>query len=196
VLHGAPPPSGWLGKPHAMYQASQAATGDWLLATDADIIFHPNVISAAMNYTLKNQLDVLALMPGGEFISFWERVILPVFVYFLVSMYPPHLANKPKSKHALASGGFILMKRDAHQKIGGYERIKDHVIDDFYTAVYLKEAGYRFRLLGSRDTVYTRSYYGLNDIWEGFSKNTFAGLKHNYIFAFLAIVFLIAAALI
>jgi chlorobactene glucosyltransferase len=194
VIHGAPPPSGWLGKPHAMYQASQAATGDWLLATDADIIFHPKVINAAINYALKNQLDVLALLPGGEFGSFWECVVLPVFVYSLVATFPPHLANKPGTKHALASGGFILMRREAHQKIGGYERIKDYVIDDIYTAVYLKEGGYRFRVLDSRDTVYTRSYYGLGDIWEGFSKNTFAGLNHNYIFAFVTIVFLMVFA--
>lgn len=196
VIHGAPLPSGWLGKPHAMYQASQAATGDWLLATDADIIFHPQVIEAGIRYALKNELDVLALMPGAEFVTFWERVILPAVVYLLVLMYPPYLANKPGTKHALASGGFILMKRDAHQKIGGYERIKDYVIDDIYTAKYLKEAGYRFRVLGSQNMIYTRSYYGLADIWEGFSKNTFAGLKHNFVSAVLAVVLLLLSGLL
>ena len=146
-------------------------------------------------YALKNELDVLALMPGGEFVTFWERVILPVIVYLLVLAYPPYLANKPGSKLALASGGFILMKREAHQKIGGYERIKDYVIDDIYTAKYLKEAGYLFRVLGSQNMIYTRSYYGLA-IWEGFSKNTFAGLKHNFVSAILAVVLLLMSGLL
>ncbi|PJF34087.1 MAG: glycosyl hydrolase, partial [Candidatus Thermofonsia Clade 1 bacterium] len=37
VLNGAPLPDGWSGKNWACHQLSQAARGDWLLFSDADV---------------------------------------------------------------------------------------------------------------------------------------------------------------
>jgi len=41
VIHIDNLPSGWLGKVHAMWTAANQATGDWLLFTDADVLFKP-----------------------------------------------------------------------------------------------------------------------------------------------------------
>src|SRR4030095_9254006 len=41
VIEGAEPPQGWLGKRLATEQALNQARGEWILATDADIIFDP-----------------------------------------------------------------------------------------------------------------------------------------------------------
>ena len=43
VIRIAELPAGWMGKPHAMWSASNQATGDWLLFTDADVLFKPDV---------------------------------------------------------------------------------------------------------------------------------------------------------
>jgi cellulose synthase/poly-beta-1,6-N-acetylglucosamine synthase-like glycosyltransferase len=37
-------PKGWLGKNHAMHLGSQIANGDYLLFTDADVVFAPDTL--------------------------------------------------------------------------------------------------------------------------------------------------------
>src|SRR5260221_8428387 len=42
-------PDGWLGKSHACHVGASAATGDWLLVTDADCWLKPDVIARALS---------------------------------------------------------------------------------------------------------------------------------------------------
>jgi glycosyltransferase involved in cell wall biosynthesis len=49
LLAGAPPPAGWLGKPHACHQLAEAAAGaDVLSFVDADVVLRPDAIAAAV----------------------------------------------------------------------------------------------------------------------------------------------------
>jgi len=43
-------PQGWLGKTRAMWTGANAATGDWLLFTDADVLFRPDSLRRALAY--------------------------------------------------------------------------------------------------------------------------------------------------
>ena len=52
VLDGTETPEGWLGKPHALRQALEASTGEWILATDADMLFHKSALRTAVLYVL------------------------------------------------------------------------------------------------------------------------------------------------
>lgn len=52
-------PPNWLGKNHAMYQGVKEATGEWLLFTDADVIFSPRSIKNTVGYALEHTLDHL-----------------------------------------------------------------------------------------------------------------------------------------
>ena len=45
VTHVAGLPGGWMGKPHAMWIGAHQASGDWVLFTDADVLFKPDVLS-------------------------------------------------------------------------------------------------------------------------------------------------------
>jgi len=50
-------PPGWLGKCHAMRRGAEAASGDWLLFTDADVVLEPSVLRRAMGLALHVGLD-------------------------------------------------------------------------------------------------------------------------------------------
>ena len=50
VIHHAELPPGWLGKTHAMWTAANQASGDWLLFTDADVLFKPDSLRRAVAY--------------------------------------------------------------------------------------------------------------------------------------------------
>ncbi len=63
VIHVDTLPSGWLGKTHAMWTATQRASGDWLLFTDADVLFKPQSLRRALAYAETEQADHLVLFP-------------------------------------------------------------------------------------------------------------------------------------
>src|ERR1700746_1186982 len=50
IVHVSELPAGWLGKTHAMWSAGLEATGEWLLFTDADVLFKPDVLRRALTY--------------------------------------------------------------------------------------------------------------------------------------------------
>src|SRR4030095_563865 len=57
VFEGEEPPAGWLGKPYAMQQAFNHSRGEWILATDADMIFDKAALRTAMDSTLEGNGD-------------------------------------------------------------------------------------------------------------------------------------------
>ncbi len=50
IIHVQTLPEGWLGKAHAMWTAASQAKGDWLLFTDADVLFKPDSLRRALAY--------------------------------------------------------------------------------------------------------------------------------------------------
>jgi len=61
VIHISELPAGWLGKTHAMWTASQHASGDWLLFTDADVFFKPDSLRRAVAYAEAERADHVVL---------------------------------------------------------------------------------------------------------------------------------------
>src|SRR5580700_10112448 len=63
VIHHRELPAGWLGKTHAMWTAANAATGDWLLFTDADVLFKPDSVRRALAYAESERADHVVVFP-------------------------------------------------------------------------------------------------------------------------------------
>jgi len=80
VRHVVELPAGWLGKNHALHVASQEATGDWLLFTDADVVYSPDALLRAVSYARRVGADHLvgsgmSPIPAAPPISGLERSI-------------------------------------------------------------------------------------------------------------------------
>ena len=56
-------PAGWLGKNHALWRGAQRSSGQWLLFTDADVVFAPGALRRALAYAVDQGLDHLTLAP-------------------------------------------------------------------------------------------------------------------------------------
>jgi chlorobactene glucosyltransferase len=179
VVEGVEPPAGWLGKPHALRQAYKAARGAWVLATDADVIFAPEAAGTALKLALEEGYDAVTFIPRVECLTFWERVFMPTFGWFMMLGAPPERVNDPRRPEAVGVGGFFLIRRAALECIGGYAAVRGEVAEDLRTAELLKRAGARLRIEYAPDLVRTRMQTSLAEIWEGFTKNLFAGLKFS-----------------
>ena len=57
-------PEGWLGKCHACHVGVSAATGDWILFTDADCWLKPEVIARALLVAERDGADHITMSPG------------------------------------------------------------------------------------------------------------------------------------
>ncbi len=95
VIHIDQLPEHWLGKNHAMHQASLLAQGDWLLFTDGDILFQPRTIAAAVGYMQSRKLQHLCLLPKMIPGSLLENVLTIFFgMCFAIGMQL-HLIHPP-----------------------------------------------------------------------------------------------------
>lgn len=196
VIDGVEPPHGWLGKPHALQQALDASRGEWVLATDADMIFAKEAVRTAVAHALAGDFDAVTLIPHVVCLTFWERVFMPTFGWFMVMGVPVHRVNDPSRPEALGVGGFFMIRRAAIKRVGEYRAVRDEVAEDLRMAQILKGAGARLRLEYAPDLTSTRMQTNFREIWEGFTKNLFAGIKFNLLQAVLSsiVIFLFAVA--
>jgi hopene-associated glycosyltransferase HpnB len=176
VIHNRELPAGWRGKVHALHLAAMTVGGEWILATDADLVFHPAILHLAVSCALRKEAHLLSLFPEVEFGSFAMRVVLPAFALLLSVLFPLRLVNDPKSSRALAAGGFILMRRDDFEALGGYARLRDVVIEALGLAKMFKKSGRRIYVAFTRGLFCTRMYHGWRETWEGLSRSAFEGV--------------------
>jgi hopene-associated glycosyltransferase HpnB len=175
VIHNRDLPPDWCGKVHALHLAASAAAGEWILATDADMVFHPSILRVAMSCALERGVQLLSIVPEFEFGSFWEKVVLPAFAFLISSLFPPRLVNDSKSSRALAAGAFILMKREDLNALGGYARLRKVLIEDLRLAELFKRHGRRIYVAASRGLFHTRMYSSEVEMFEGLSRSAFEG---------------------
>ena len=188
VIHNHELPPGWRGKVHALYLAEQAASGEWLLAMDSDVIFHPDILRLAMARAWKESAALVSLFPELEFGTMAERIVLPGFVFLLAMVFPLRLINNPKSSRALAAGAFILMRRADFQALGGYEKLRGVVIEDLRTAEMFKRDGRRLHATLTRGLFRTRMYQGWREIWEGLGRSAFEGTGFSLVKVLAAVL--------
>ena len=178
VVHGAPLPGGWAGKPWALAQGVRAARGAWLLFTDADTWHAPHACASTLAFARARGADAVTLWTHQELGSWGERAVLPstLAMVMLGSGTMAQINDPTDCDHALANGQYVLVSRRAHEALGGFEAIRGEIVEDIAFARRLKADG-RFRLVladGSR-LVRVRMYTSLRELWHGFTKNMYLG---------------------
>ena len=171
VIDGEEPPAGWLGKPWALYQGSLLASGELLLFVDADVFYAPAAVAAAVAHMQLRSPALLSLLPHFEMRGFGENAAMPMLAMFCFTFMPTWMSNRTRFA-ALAIGGGTgnLVTRDAYDRSGGHESLKDSVVADVALA---------------DDLVSLRMYNGLREVVEGFTKNSFAVFGRNYVLGLL-----------
>jgi hopene-associated glycosyltransferase HpnB len=180
-------PAGWSGKLWALSQGVAASTAPILLFTDADIVHDPRHLSSLAAKLLQTPLDMVSEMVRLNCSSLAERALVPAFVYFFQMLYPFERVNDPSSRTAAAAGGTVLIRRDALERIGGIESIKDCLIDDVALAKAVKKTGWIF-LGHSALAASVRPYRRFGDIWQMISRTAFTQLRHSALLLALALI--------
>jgi chlorobactene glucosyltransferase len=194
VVDNEEPPPGWLGKPWALHQGSLRASGELLLFVDADVVYAPDAIAAAVAHFETRDVALLTLFPHFEARGFWEHVTMPNLAMFAFTLAPLWLSQRTSVQVlGIGAGTGNLVRREPYVAAGGHEALRGAVVDDVGLARLLRREGHHTEAVRAEDYVGVRMYHGLREVIDGFTKNSFAVFDYRYMLAvptfFLAFVF-------
>ncbi len=173
-------PSGWLGKTNAMHQGAAAATGEWILFTDADVLFTPGTLRRAVAWALRDDLGHVVAVPHFIAPGLFERSFVSLFGLILLIFLRVDELRRPGSRAHIGVGAFNLVRRDAYQAIGGHQRLRLEVADDVKLGLVLRRSGVRQGCADSGGTVSVRWQRGFVASMRGLLKNFFAGNEYRW----------------
>jgi glycosyltransferase involved in cell wall biosynthesis len=179
VIHIRELPQGWLGKPHAMAMAAERARAPWILFTDGDVLFAPWALELALRQTQAVRSDHLILVPTLILKSVGERAMLAamqVLSQWTIRLW--RVAN-PKAKDFIGVGGFNLIRREAYEKVGGFESLRMEVLDDLRLGWKVKRAGMRQHVALGPGLVRIRWIEGALAVVRLTEKNGFAVYRYR-----------------
>lgn len=190
VLNGAPLPSGWLGKNWACAQLAEAAHGDWLVFTDADVRWEPDALNALIAEARVNEADVATVWPTQITQTWGERLVVPLMSMVILAYLPAALVHgTPWPAFAAANGQCLAFRRRAYDAVGGHAAVRSSIVEDIALARLAKQRGFRLRMIDGAGLVACRMYTDWAAVRAGYAKNIIAGYGDSVVFLALATVF-------
>jgi hypothetical protein len=164
VLHPPALPAGWAGKPHACWvgflQSDPAA--EWLLFTDARVVFHPHAVRMAVTHAEAERLDFLSgiFRFDGETIA--EGLLAAAQSRSLVATARNFRGGLPDVPVGI--GAFTLIRRRLYSASGGHSIFRHHPMEDLMLAKLAKYHGAKMSAAIASDLISLRRYHGFADI--------------------------------
>jgi glycosyltransferase involved in cell wall biosynthesis len=177
VIHHRELPAGWMGKTHAMWTAATLATGDWLLFTDADVLFKPDSLRRALAYAESVPADHLVLFPRMIMKRPGEFMMIAFFQTMFMFGHRPWKVADPTTDDHMGVGAFNLVRRRVYEAVGTYEALRMEVLDDMKLGKVVKKAGFAQRNVFGADLISIRWAHGAMGVVENLTKNFFAVLS-------------------
>ena len=188
---GKEKPDDWFGKPWACQQLSNFATGDFLLFVDADTKLQPGSLNRISNSFLIYDLDMLTIWPKQILGTFWEKTVIPLIYFALLTMLPTiYVYRKPRwmpaavynrirDRFAAANGQCVAFTRDAYERIDGHKSVKQQVVEDVELEKNIKKEGLTLRMFTGMSTISCRMYRSEKEMFQGLRKNFLAGFGNS-----------------
>ena len=193
IIPGKSPPSGWSGKLWALEQGRSQLRTSLVLLLDADIEPLPGIIGELRKTMREKNAHLISLMAVLRMETFWERLLMPAFIYFFKLLYPFHLSNSSSSKVAAAAGGCILLETRVLDEIGGFSSLKGALIDDCALAMKAKSRGYKTWIGLSHSVRSLRPYNDMWAIWKMVARTAFTQLRYSKLLLILCTVIMLAS---
>lgn len=190
IIHGQPLPPGWLGKNWACHQLAQAASGDLLVFTDADVQWQPPALAGLVTKMAQTGAGLLTVWPTQHTRSLAERLVVPL-IGMVIMAYLPLLAVHylPWSIFAAANGQCMAFRRSVYEKVGGHTAVRQQIIEDIALAQRIKQHGHPLRMADGNGLIGCRMYGNWQEVKAGFAKNILAGHGGSVPFLLASTVF-------
>jgi len=176
VIGGQPLSNDWLGKTWACHQLSNAATGEVLVFTDADVHWSTNALAALIMEMDASKADLLTVWSTQETVTWTERLVVPLMALVIMGYLPIPLVHHTSQPHSAAANGQCLaFRRKAYREIGGHLAVKQTLVEDIALARRIKACGLRLRMADGAGIITCRMYRSWREVRAGYAKNIIAG---------------------
>jgi glycosyltransferase involved in cell wall biosynthesis len=184
VMHIVDLPAGWLGKVHAMAQAAHQTlkndVADYMLFTDADVIYRSDAIRRSIGYAVSSGADHLVTVPTTIIRRWDEAALLGFFQIFALWGARPWKVADPKARRdAIGIGAFNMVRSAAYTRIGGFEAQRMDVLEDLTLGRRIKRAGLAQRIAFGRGLVNVHWASGVSGLVEVMTKNIFSAFRFH-----------------
>lgn len=179
VVHVTTLPAGWLGKTHALQRGAEAASGELLLFTDADVVMRADAVSRAVGLLRARGADHVAAGPGVVSPTVSLALVVNFFTLAFVLFQRPWRAVNPRSADHVGIGAFNLVTREVYLRAGGHARVALRPDDDLKLGKAIKLAGGRQLFASGRGIISVEWYPTLGAMVRGLRKNSFAGMEYS-----------------
>jgi len=180
---------GWFGKVNAMQTAANLASGEYLLFTDADVMHGNDLLWSAVSEMEAGDYDFMTLVPRFDIRTFWENVDLPMVFSGLAMLASVDLENPQKPGDAVGGGAFMMIRREVFEAIGGFEPIRNEMLDDVSLARLLKASGYKVGIRVAVDRLHVELFKTNRDAFLAPTKNILsAGLGQPWLVGVAALL--------
>jgi GT2 family glycosyltransferase len=178
TLHVRELPAGWLGKSHAMALAARHAISinrpDYLLFTDADVLFRPDAIRRSLVQARTIEADHFVTFPTPIIKSSGEGMLLGYLTVMGLWATRPWLVANPAKRDSIGIGAFNLLRTSAYQRLGGFDSLRMEILEDLTLARRVKQAGLRQRVAFAPGMVSVHWAPGAVGVVRVMTKNLFA----------------------
>jgi len=193
IILGEVPPEGWSGKLWALEQGRSHIETPLTLLLDADIEAKPGIIIELRRAMKEKNVQLISLMAELRMKTFWERMLLPAFIYFFKLLYPFRLSSSASSKTAAAAGGCILVETEVLKAIGAFASLRGELIDDCALARKVKSSGFKTWMGLSHSVISLRPYNRLGIIWNMVARSAFTQLGYSKLALFFCTIIMLTS---
>lgn len=171
IVSGKPTPPGWTGKTWACHQLAERARSDVLVFCDADVLLAPVAVAAVVAQLEQQGADLLSVFPRQVTETLGEHLLVPLVDDVLLCFLPFPLLRADVPSAATANGSVMAFNRTAYDDLGGFETVRQEVVEDVALARRARRDGLRLGLVLGGSVVKTRMYTGYTGCVTGFGRS-------------------------
>ena len=169
VVQGAPLPSGWVGKPWALQQGLEAASGRWLVTVDADARPRPGLLRSLV--AALAEVDLVTVGPRFLCETAGERLLHPSLLCTIVYRLGPVGAEGASPDRLAANGQCMAADRERLAAAGGFARGRANPTDDVALARSLARDGWRVMFADGADVLTVKMHSSAMEVWREWGRS-------------------------
>ena len=170
LIEAGQKPEGWIGKSWPCWRGYESSKGGLLLFFDADSFFEKiECVQESVEYVLDEGIDIFSLTPRVITKGIWSNSTIPIFSAAIDILYPMEQVNDPKSSRAYVYGTYVLVRREAYEKIDGHRAVRELIVEDAALARRAKASGLKLRVKQAPNYFATE--------WEEERKAIYSGME-------------------